>query len=273
MSQLKQFAFQKWEATGNDFFFIDSVSESVTAEDLAVDEIRAICDRSSGDGADGVVFFTRDSDLTAEMTIVNSDGSRGDMCGNALRCLSRILAEDGHSRHRVKLSQRSVTVVAEESETGSVVMGTAGPEGERPIFDGLCELDEIMGGKGYLLSFGNPHYVVPYPSIPKNWEELGALCQPVAHRLLQTGGINCGFLQTVSVGESNPLRVFERGAGATKSCGSGACAASAVLEFLGLQEPPHRLTLTGGDLVISRTGGEFVLSGPVRKEYEGVWKR
>ena len=148
MSQPKQFAFQKWEATGNDFFFIDSRSESVTAEDLEVDEIRAICDRSSGDGADGVVFFRRGPDQTAEMTIVNSDGSRGDMCGNALRCLSRILAQDGHSRHMVRLSQRSVTVVAEETETGSVIMGTAGPEGGRPIFDGLPELDDIMGGKG-----------------------------------------------------------------------------------------------------------------------------
>lgn len=205
------------------------------------------------------------------MTIINSDGSRGDMCGNALRCLSRILAEDGPSRHSVKLPLRTVTVVAEEAGSGSVVMGVPEPQGEHSLFRNLPELDQIMGGKGYLLSFGNPHYVVPFEAIPENWEERGALCQPVAHELLKTGGINCGFLQTVAEGESNPLRVFERGAGATKSCGSGACAASAVLEHLGLQAPPHRLALTGGVLIISREGTEFVLSGPVRKEYEGVW--
>ena len=268
---IKPFAFQKWEATGNDFFFIDSKAESITAEDFKVEQIRAICDRSSGDGADGVVLYTRQSQRSADMTIINSDGSRGDMCGNALRCLSRILAEDGSSRHLVNLPHRTVAVVTEGETSGSVVMGLPEPQAEHSLFGNLPELDQIMGGKGYLLSFGNPHYVVPLPSIPEDWEERGALCQPVAHRLLQTGGINCGFLQMTTEGDSNPLRVFERGAGATKSCGSGACAASAVLEHLGIQAPPHRLALTGGVLTISREGTEFVLSGPVRKEYEGVW--
>ena len=152
-------------------------------------------------------------------------------------------------------------------------MGVPEPQGEHTLFGNLPELDEIMGGRGYLLSFGNPHYVVPLTRIPEDWQGRGALCQPLADRLLQTGGINCGFLQTAAENGSIPLRVFERGAGATKSCGSGACAASAVLEHLSLEELPHRLALTGGVLTISREGAEFVLSGPVSKEYEGVWTR
>ena len=270
----KSLAFQKWEATGNDFFFIDSVAESVAAEDLGVDEVRAICERNGTGGADGVALYGLTGDGSAHMTIFNSDGSRGDMCGNALRCLSQILFEkSGSNRHSVKLATRTVVVVAGDVGSGSVAMGSADRQGEHPIFHNLPEIDAEMGGPGYLLSFGNPHYVVPFERLPEDWEQRGANAQSIADQLLGTGGINCGFLQTVPSGEVNLLRVYERGAGATKSCGSGACAASAVLEHLGLASPPHRLELTGGILTISRDGSEFVLSGPVSKEYEGVWER
>jgi diaminopimelate epimerase len=269
---LKKIAFQKWEATGNDFLFIDAQHQGVSATDLSARQVVEVCDRETGCGADGVVLYSH-SNQSARMTIINSDGSMGDMCGNALRCLAQILtAATGQVEQRVELRNRSVTVRSVGAGRGSVLMGSAEPEGSRALLESLDELDDAMGGQGHLLSFGNPHYVVPFDRIPQDWERRGQICQGVADKLLQTGGINCGFLETRAQDGVFQLRVFERGAGATESCGSGACAASAVLERVSGQEPPHRLALTGGILEIAREGPQFVLSGPVRKEYEGVWK-
>ncbi|MFA5505996.1 MAG: diaminopimelate epimerase [Vulcanimicrobiota bacterium] len=269
---MRHIAFQKWEATGNDFFFIDSDDQGVLVEELEVEQIRALCDRREGRGADGIVLFRYSSELSS-MRIINSDGSPGDMCGNALRCLAQILNQhSGGVRHQVELPGRRVMVVAEENELASVYMGVPSPQGKAPLLQSISELNEEMGGPGHLLSFGNPHYVVPLPELPEDWETRGEKSQPIADRLLGTGGINCGFLVSEPKQGVYPLRVYERGAGATLSCGSGACAASAVLEqILGI-EPPHRLSLAGGVLTISRDQGEFVLSGAARKEYEGVWE-
>lgn len=269
---MKSIAFQKWEATGNDFFFIDARHQGVKAEELPAERIVQICDRQDGGGADGVVLYWLEG-RRARMTIINSDGSLGDMCGNALRCLARILFETtGLAEQQVELRHRSVTVRALKDGRGAVVMGRPEGQGQRPLLTSLPELDREMGGQGHLLSFGNPHYVVIYDRLPGDWEERGARSQGVAHELLGTGGINCGFLDRSAVGGVFSLRVFERGAGATKSCGSGACAASAVLERVCGEHPPHKLELTGGTLEIGREGELFVLSGSVSKEYEGVWK-
>jgi diaminopimelate epimerase len=269
---LRKLAFQKWEATGNDFLFIDALHQGLCAADFSARQVADICDRETGRGADGVALYSH-SNGGVQMTIINSDGSLGDMCGNALRCLAQILSvADGQSEHKVQLRYRSVSVRALGADTGLVVMGNPEPQGSRDLLASLPEIDQAMGGVGYLLSFGNPHYVVPFERIPEDWESRGASCQELADKLLGTGGINCGFLENSQRNGVHELRVFERGAGATKSCGSGACAASAVLERVLLHDPPHKLALTGGHLDIGREGDKFTLSGPVRKEYEGVWE-
>jgi len=267
---LTRINFQKWEATGNDFVFIDSLSEGVQPSDIPTERIVTICDRKSGQGADGVVFFERRSDGPSNMAIINSDGSRADMCGNALRCLARILySQSGQGSHRVKIANRVVEVRAATAGEPSVVMGPALAMAGAPLFAEQADLAAVAGKAGYLLSFGNPHFVVPCESLPENWEEIGSRLQPEADRIFGEGGINCGFLVTqLDSNGDYPLRVFERGAGATQSCGSGACAASAVLEHVLNIPPPHRLALTGGSLTVERQGSQFVLQGPANMEYE-----
>ena len=270
---MRELAFQKWEATGNDFLFIDALDQQVAAADLSSREVAEICDRATGRGADGVVLYSVGAE-GARMTIVNSDGSLGDMCGNALRCLAQILRlASGQEEQTVQLRNRSVTVRAVGETQGLVVMGQAEPQEPDVLFESVERLDQAMGGRGYLLSFGNPHYVVPFESIPEDWIERGRACQEIADKRPGTGGINCGFLQKRSQDGVFALRVFERGAGATKSCGSGACEASAILETFLQQTPPHKLSLTGGVLDIGREGRHFTLSGPVKKVTEGVWQR
>lgn len=266
--------FEKWEATGNDFIFVDAKHYSLDETSLPAAAVKKACCRQSGIGADGVVLYYRStSNEAVKMVVINSDGSQGQMCGNALRCLAELLwRADGEPEHTVELAGRQVTVISGEPGRATVKMGTPQKQGDNPLFSSLDDLDRQIGERGYLLSFGNPHYVVPVDTLADDWKTRGADCQAVSDRLLGTGGINCGFLvSTLDENECYTLRVYERGAGATLSCGSGACAASAVLEHQLSRVPPHRLALPGGVLTIGRDKEILTLTGSVNKEFEGEW--
>lgn len=264
------FPYEKWEATGNDFVLVDLARSNLSLEQFTPDLVRRVCDRDRGVGADGVVLLDLSQD-TAGMTIINSDGSPSGMCGNALRCVARVLSRrSGAVRGSVSIGDRIVETRIDEEGAPAVLLGP--PQGVlgREPFDSLPELDRALG-RGYLLWFGNPHNVVPLAHIPDDWVKMGEKVQEMADQHLGTGGINCGFLETEPTEGVHRLRVFERGAGVTQSCGSGACAASAVLERVLGVEPPHRLELLGGVLTVGREPGGFTLSGPARLEFEGEW--
>lgn len=263
--------YEKWDATGNDFVVVDLSLSPVEGKSFTPDLVRKMCDRQHGVGADGVVLLDRtDGQQPHRVAIWNSDGSGAEMCGNALRCVAVLLAGPA----QVRIGPRTVGTRSDGPEYSHVAMGPAAAQDGHVLFASLAGLDEVLGGKGHLLSFGNPHYVVPLARIPEDWARRGAQAQAVAHQLLGTGGINCGFLQTEpEAGGHYPLCVFERGVGVTQSCGSGACAASAVLESVLGMTPPHRLRVLGGQLEIGREpNGGFELGGRARREFVGQWR-
>lgn len=274
---MKCFSFEKWDATGNDFVVVNLATSSLKEVEYSSDLVRAVCNRESGVGADGVVLLEQslDSEKPSRVVILNSDGSPGQMCGNALRCIGLALHRDGvgDKASEVRIGSRSVKIFPQGPEQCSVLMGKpAAVSPTLPAFVSIDSLNNVLGGKGYLVSFGNPHYVVPMEDIPTDWVERGTNAQAVAHQLLGTGGINCGFLsRSPSADGSYSLRVFERGAGATKSCGSGACAASAVLEHYLKVAAPHELELTGGKLSISRIKEGYLMTGKAILEFKGQW--
>lgn len=264
------FRYEKWEATGNDFVVVDLDSVSLSLEEFQPDLVRQVCDRQSGVGADGMVLL----DFTcgpARMTIINSDGSPSGMCGNALRCVAQILKKrSGKAEGSVSLGDRTVETFVDADGLASVVLGPPqGVPGFEPYASSAL-LDQLLG-RGYLLWFGNPHNVVPVERVPADWVDRGKEAQEIAAAQMGTGGINCGFLQSVPTNGIYTLRVFERGAGVTQSCGSGACAASAVLERVLQEPPPHKLELLGGVLTVGRASGGFSLAGSARQEFEGEW--
>lgn len=268
------FHFQKWEATGNDFVVVDLEQPGLSSESFHPELARSLCRRDSGVGADGVVLLGR-QDHPPRVEIWNADGSRAEMCGNALRCVCLVLSQlgQGEGPYQIQIDRRLVEGHPRSQEQATIGMGLAVPQGNHPLYQSLSTFDELLGAQGYLISFGNPHYVVPGPGIPENWRELGAALQPLADRELGTGGINCGFVELEAADAIRQLRVYERGVGFTKSCGSGACAASATLEAMFGLAPPHRFSLPGGILEIGRRGEQFLLSGPARMEFEGRWPR
>ncbi len=264
------FRYEKWEATGNDFVVVDLNSVSPNTEDFTPELVRQVCDRKAGVGADGVVLLDF-SCLPVRMVIINSDGSPSGMCGNALRCVAQILKKrTGKVEGSVVLGDRTIETSVDSDGLASVVLGPPqGVPGHEP-YASSSALDNLLG-RGYLLWFGNPHNVVPVERLPVDWVDQGKEAQDIAAEQLGTGGINCGFLQTSPTDGIYPLRVYERGAGVTQSCGSGACAASAVLERALQVPPPHRLELLGGVLTVGRAPGGFTLAGAARQEFEGEW--
>ena len=267
------FAYEKWEATGNDFVVVDLASSRLSHCDFSPELAVRICDRKTGVGADGLVLLNQGAS-TVEMTIINSDGSSSGMCGNALRCVAQILHRTGGSgSHLVAIGDRVVECQVDSSGVACVVMGQPSGVGHLPLLSSTPEFDARLG-RGYLVWFGNPHVVAPVSEIPENWSDQGRDLQDLADGVLGMGGINCGFLQSGEPSDKDGsfrLRVFERGAGVTQSCGSGACAASAVLEKVFNVEPPHRLELLGGVVTVGRSPDGFILSGPARLEFKGEW--
>lgn len=256
-------SFEKWEATGNDFVLLRSAPPADSeASALAIQ----LCHRQFGVGADGLVYLSDlkdDAECRHRMTLFNSDGSRAAMCGNVLRCLALRLVEEG----------------AVAAEQWFSVSTDSGPRRVRARADGQAQVDmgiptvqpaalvQRLGVCGWLVNMGNPHLVLMAPDgAPPDWQALGAALQAD-----YPGGINVEWA-TPNASELT-VQVWERGAGATLACGTGACAAAAVAIGEGLAAAPVSTRLPGGVLAISwAVGGSILKTGPARRVFRGSWE-
>jgi len=259
--------FSKWEGLGNDFILIDGTPPD-NAEQLAV----RWCHRRQGIGADGLVFVSRNP---ARMVIYNSDGSKAQMCGNALRCLGAWLSEQGH----LPLNQwlevatdsgpRRLRVQRMQPPWVEVDMGQPAAIENHPP---LLPIPEI-GLPGHFVSMGNPHLVVLCPEgLPdlKDFERWGAWLSQAP--FVPAGGINVEFAARRSDGLQ--LLVWERGAGPTQACGTGACAALVVAVRVGWLQGSAMVGLPGGDLKVDWNCSDGVLmAGPARHVFSGSTPR
>ncbi len=256
------------EGTGNRFLLLDGMRGPVPDNPggLAL----ALCRAGSGPAfrPDGLLVLQRPSPEGApalvRMVLYNADGSRPEACGNGLRCIARVAVQRRHApagefrvetdagirRVRVEAGEGPVTVemgpaeVAAEPET----LMLAGPDGEL---------------SGTRVSMGNPHFVLS----PEAWtdERVARIGAQIATHDAFPDGVNVGFPTERSDGGID-LRVFERGVGETRACGTGACAAVAVAGRLGQpgQGGPDRVHLAGGILDVERDeAGVLWLTGAV----------
>jgi len=271
--------FSKMHGLGNDFVIVDC-RRSAFALDTAA--IRRLGDRHFGVGFDQLLTIepARDKSCAFAYGIWNTDGSRAGQCGNGVRCIARWLVRDGAlgATGRVRLESPSGPVAIELLDDGRVRADMGEPRfapAEIPLVakeeHDRYRIDvagrEIEVGA---VSMGNPHAVVEVDDVAAAPVE--SLGPQIEHADAFPERCNVGFAQVRSRGAIG-LRVWERGVGETLACGSGACAAVAVLRQRGLVDAEVSVTLPGGTLDIRWMGpGETLwMTGPATFVFEGEW--
>ena len=269
---MRRIAFRKMHGLGNDFVVIDMRRETAAIDGTAA---RALADRHTGIGCDQVILIERPRDLAAQifMRILNADGSEAAACGNGARCVGRLIAEDTGER-RVRLETLAGLLDAEllPDRRVAVDMGPARTDWrDIPLaraMDTLC-VDLAAGALASPVcsSIGNPHatFFVGDPETV----DLAAIGPLLEHDALFPERANIG-VATVCGPERIRLRVWERGAGITQACGSGACAALVAAHRRGLTGRHATVALDGGDLdILWRDDGHVVMTGPAMLAFEG----
>lgn len=247
--------FFKYSAAGNDFVIMDNRSGLV---ELSAAQIREICHRHFGIGADGVLLLAGDPVYDYRMEYFNADGSRGEMCGNGARALCAFA-------RRLDVPQRTGQFLADD-----------GAHGYR-IDDGGIWIEilvnperqdvEIDGQNAALMNTGVPHLVLPVESVADTKvNEIGYPLSRVSERFPQ--GANINFLELG--GAIHKVRTFERGVDAeTLACGTGATAVAIYLNDSHQQTWPVSLEFPGGTLTIDFQDNRYWLTGPVQLVFEG----
>jgi len=274
-----QLPFSKMHGIGNDFVVLDC-RESPFALDIA--QIRALGNRHSGVGFDQLLSVepARDPSCAFYYGIWNADGSTSGQCGNGVRCVAAWLHRAGaltlNQDVRIESPSGAVTVRLIDAHTVTVDMGEPVFEPARIPFNADAAADSypLNVGDGTLeigaVSMGNPHAVVCVESLDN--PAIGRLGPLLTAHLRFPQQANTGFVQQVDRSHLG-LRVHERGAGWTLACGTGACAAMAVLHQRGEVDDQVLVALPGGVLQIDWAGPGHALwmTGPAAFVFEGDW--
>ena len=270
------FHFSKMHGLGNDFMVVDCITQNVF---FSQDLIRRLADRHTGVGFDQllVVEAPYDPETDFHYRIFNADGSEVEQCGNGARCFARFVRLKGlTNRYSISVSTKKGKMILDVEDDGEVTVNMGVPEFEPnkiPFKAKQKEKTYIMraGDKTPFcgaVSMGNPHVVTVVDDVDTaEVETLGPLLE--SHERFPER-VNAGFMQVVNRNHIR-LRVYERGAGETQACGSGACGAVAVGILQGLLDENVKVSLPGGDLRISwqGPGKPLFMTGPATHVFDG----
>ena len=276
--------FTKMHGAGNDFVVLDGIHQQL---DLTTGQWRALASRHFGVGADQMLVVekpTRD-DADFRYRIFNADGSEVEHCGNGARCFVRFVTDKGMTDKRsvrVEVMNGIITLTLQDDGQVTVDMGAPELEPARVPFraeglptrtqgeDTLYGL-EVNGRTAWIsaVSMGNPHAV----QVVDHVEDFPVLQDGpiVENHPTFPNRVNAGFLEVVDR-HTVRLRVYERGAGETLACGTGACAAVVAGIRRGLLDSPVKVHTHGGDLSIAWDGGSAPvrMTGPATTVFEGT---
>jgi diaminopimelate epimerase len=270
--------FWKYHGIGNDFVLVDNFDGSANKE---TSWVTAVCDRRVGVGADGILYLERSEKADATMSILNSDGSVAEMCGNGIRCVAKHLYDFG----MVKKKQMTIetlagiktiecTVTGDQVTDVKVGMGAAELDCSKipmrcpgKFIDSVLEIGSAKI-RGTAVSMGNPHFITFQSFTTEDQGRLAPLIQSDPAFPKRT---NVEFVKS-----SNGIltvRVLERGAGWTMACGTGACATTVAAALQGLvpYDREVEVRLPGGSLwiAVSKDLRSVTMRGPAARVFQG----
>ncbi len=271
--------FRKYHGLGNDFIIVDGRGEQTSLDWLTPERIRFLCDRHLGIGADGILLLERGKKTLYRMILFNADGGRAEVSGNGLRCFLLFLRDIGENisgpvQIETDAGISEAEFVAENRVRVQMPAPIFGKFGRTPPAQSAQMLQRLEVANSFfdvvLLSVGNPHCVIFGP--PRD-EIFVRTYGPLIEKLpIFPTGVNVEFAHVTS-NSSCQLAVWERGAGLTLACGSGAtatvCAGVALGKFRAGM--PITVSQAGGDLQITvqHDFSEVVLEGPAEFVFEG----
>lgn len=280
--------FTKMQGTGNDFVVVDATRQRIALE---ASQWRWLADRRYGVGADQILVVGRPADASRadfSYRIFNADGGEVEQCGNGARAFARFVRDKGLSdADAIRVETLSGVIVPHIEDDGQVTVDMGPPRwtpadvpfdarGLVPRIEGdeaLWTLDDVAGDAGRAIEFGvvsmgNPHAVLRVDDAAH--APVARIGPLVEHHPRFPRRVNVGFLQVLDR-TAVRLRVFERGAGETLACGTGACAAVVSGIRRGLLDPSVDVHVRGGSLVVGWAGGDASvhLRGPADTVFEG----
>lgn len=271
--------FTKMQGIGNDYVYVNCFQEKVENPGEAA---KRISDRHFGIGSDGLILIKPSDVADFEMEMYNSDGSQGAMCGNGIRCVAKYVYDYGLTDQtsisvNTKSGIKYLDLTVENGKVSLVKVDMGAPILEPEKIPVVLEMERVadeaitVAGREYRMtcvSMGNPHCVVPVEDVDGlKIETVGPLFE---HHEIFPDRVNTEFIRVLDR-RTVQMRVWERGAGETWACGTGACAVAVACILNGWTEDEVLVKLRGGDLKIfwDRQKNRVYMTGPAEVVFDG----
>jgi diaminopimelate epimerase len=262
--------FLKMHGLGNDFVVFDARKQALALEPS---EAKLLADRRLGVGCDQIIVIAGAPGADAHMRILNADGSEAEACGNAARCVARLLMEE-MGGEEIRLDTRGALLLCRDAGAGLVSVDMGAPT---LVWDKIPLLKPAdtngfalnVDGTPHLVSavsMGNPHCVLFVEDAEA--APVASLGPRIETHPMFPARTNVEFASVVSR-QRLRLRVWERGAGMTRACGSGACATVVAAHRRGLTDDKVEVELDGGVLAIELRDGHVLMTGPASLSFRG----
>ena len=272
--------FTKMHGLGNDYVYVNCFEEKIDNPPAVA---RFVSDRHFGIGSDGLIMINPSKTADFEMEMYNADGSRGEMCGNGIRCVAKYVYDYGLT-DKTQISVETLggikylDLTVEDGKVSLVKVEMGKPELEADLIPIISEREQVIDepievdGKEYHMtgvSMGNPHAVIYVDDVKGlDLEKIGPKFENHERfpKRINTEFVHCIDRQTVE------MRVWERGSGETLACGTGACAVAVSSILNNLTDTQVTVKLLGGDLQIEwdREKDRVFMTGPATVVFDGV---
>lgn len=258
--------FTKMHGLGNDFILIDCIGQKFEVRSSELGDLtKKLCRRRLGIGADQLLLLYPSSIADFKMRIFNADGSEVEMCGNGIRCLAKYIWDKGLSDKNI-LQIETLAGIIRPEKAGEMVKVDMG-EPILGIIDYPLKIDDRIFNIT-CVSMGNPHTVIIVDNLPNF--PVAYYGPMIENHPMFPKRTNVEFIEVLNPSEIN-MRVWERGAGETMACGTGASAVVVVSKRKGLTESKVTVHLLGGDLSIEWADDNHVyMTGPAVRVFEGI---